>query len=74
MNVHKQTVEDLSVIREEAERKPEGPRRVPDPSSPEFTHLLMKCFYEARNRAIEENAAFLAGQASLVTPQGDSKD
>lgn len=40
------------------------PRYPVDPSSPEFTHLLMKCFTEARNEAIEENRKIFAAHDS----------
>ena len=33
-----------------------------NPSSPEFTEMLVRCFVEARNAAIDENEAFLAGK------------
>ena len=31
-----------------------------NPSSPEFTEMLVRCFVEARNAAIDDNEAFLA--------------
>lgn len=35
-----------------------------DPRSPEFTHLLMRCFNEARQEAIEKYLDEQAGKAS----------
>ncbi len=55
--------QESSVVREEPLKSNDQPRYPVYPSTPEFTHLLMKCFTEARNAAIKENKAFFANQA-----------
>jgi hypothetical protein len=43
-----------AVVSEEPAEFGECPRYLVDPASPEFTNVLMKCFTEGRNKAIDE--------------------
>ena len=51
--------QDASVVREEPQKFGETPRYAVDPSSPEFTDVLMRCFAEGKRKALAENEEWL---------------
>lgn len=64
-----------SVLHEEpvlakSQRSDAAPHYPVDPATPEFTHLLMKCFTEARNEAIGEYEKLVATGVVETDQQG----
>lgn len=59
MNTADTRVQEASVVREKPQKMGEAPRYAVDPSSPEFTDVLMRCFAEGKRQALAENEEWL---------------